>query len=160
MNDNQPSGRTYPARPYLAASIAVLRDGRFLLAARANPPYEHIYSLPGGIVETGESLSEAAARELMEEVGVEVYEPAFVAPLEIMDRDSEGRTRHHVVIMVHAARWKHGTATTGPEAPDVRWVTLEEVDGLPTTPRLKEMLLQARAVLSKYAVPDKDGVPP
>ena len=58
------SSRLYPERPFLAASVAVLRNGKVLLAARANPPAAHVFSLPGGVVEPGETLAEAALREL------------------------------------------------------------------------------------------------
>ncbi len=51
--------RFYPARPVLAASVAVIREGRILLAARGKPPSEGLFSLPGGMVEAGESLGEA-----------------------------------------------------------------------------------------------------
>ena len=63
--------RAYPTRPFLAASIAVFRDGQVLLAERAAPPAARLFSLPGGLVEPGESLQEAALRELEEETGVE-----------------------------------------------------------------------------------------
>src|SRR5690606_7784570 len=66
-----PEDRRYPARPFLAASVATFRDGRVLIATRARPPMEACWSLPGGLVEPGESLREAALRELREEVGVE-----------------------------------------------------------------------------------------
>jgi 8-oxo-dGTP diphosphatase len=49
------SDRLYPSRPILAASVAVLREGRILLAARGKPPSEGLFSLPGGMVETGET---------------------------------------------------------------------------------------------------------
>ncbi|WP_164159402.1 NUDIX domain-containing protein, partial [Stenotrophomonas maltophilia] len=61
----------YPPRPILAVSTAVIRGDRILLAQRARPPGRGLYSLPGGLVEIGETLAEAAARELMEEVAVE-----------------------------------------------------------------------------------------
>jgi hypothetical protein len=54
------SDRFYPSRPVLAASVAVLREGRILLAARGKPPSEGLFSLPGGMVEVGEALAEAA----------------------------------------------------------------------------------------------------
>ena len=65
MND-----RLFPARPILAVSAAVFRDGRVLIVRRARAPLIGHFSLPGGVVEIGETLAEAVARELMEEVGV------------------------------------------------------------------------------------------
>ena len=99
------SDRFYPARPVLAASVAVIRDGRILLAARGKPPSEGLFSLPGGMVEVGETLAQAALRELREEVGVEAKLIGLIAPVEFIERDEKGHIRHHVVIAAHAARW-------------------------------------------------------
>lgn len=138
--------RFYPDRPVLAASVAVIRDGRILLAARGKPPSEGLFSLPGGMVEVGESLSEAALRELREEVGVEAEIIGLIAPVEFIERDEKGHIRHHVVIAAHAARWVSGEPQTGPEAREIRWVTEAEIAGLPTTPGLPGILKQAFAL--------------
>lgn len=134
--------RLYPARPILAASVAVLRAGRVLLAGRGRPPLEGLYSLPGGLVEPGETLVEAALRELREEVGVEAEILGFVAPVEIIERDGRG-VRRHFVVCAHAARWLSGEPQTGPEAIDVRWVREDEIAALPTTPGLAGILRRA-----------------
>jgi len=96
--------RLYPARPILAASVAVIRDGRILLATRGKPPSEGLFSLPGGMVDVGETLAEAALRELREEVGVEARMIGLIAPVEFIERDDKGHIKHHVVIAAHAAR--------------------------------------------------------
>ena len=135
--------RLYPVRPYLAASVAVFRDGRVLLAARGKPPWEGVLSLPGGLVETGETLGEAALRELREEVGVEARLIGLVAPVEVIEREPDGRVKHHLVIAAHAARWVSGEPRIGPEAKDIRWVTERDMTGLPLTPGLAGILEQA-----------------
>ena len=71
---------------------------------------ESLYSLPGGLVEAGETLGEAALRELHEETGVVAKLVGFVAPVEIVERDPDGRVRVHIVIAAHAARWLWGEA--------------------------------------------------
>ena len=140
--------RLYPTRPFLAASVAVFReDGRVLLAARARPPMSALYTLPGGLVEPGETLAEAALRELREEVGVEARNIGFVAPIEVIDRDPDGRARRHFVVCAHAARWVGGEAQPGPEVTDVRWVTPAEAATLPTTPGLAGILERASALM-------------
>ncbi|WP_445501617.1 NUDIX hydrolase [Microvirga sp. G4-2] len=137
------SDRFYPSRPILAASVAVIRDGRILLAARGKPPSEGLYSLPGGMVETGEFLGEAALRELREEVGVEAELIGLIAPVEFIERDDEGHIKHHVVIAAHAARWVSGEPQTGPEAKDIRWVTERDIVDLPMTAGLTGILQRA-----------------
>ena len=141
------SDRLYPARPFLAASVACFRDDRVLLAARGRPPLDGIYSLPGGLVEPGETLAEAALRELREEVGVEAKLIGFVAPVEVIERDAQGRVRVHFVVAAHAARWVSGEPQRGPEARDVRWVTEAEIESHPTTPGLAGVLARAFALM-------------
>ena len=77
MTSEALSDRLYPARPILAVSLAVFREGRVLVARRARAPLKGLYSLPGGVVEIGETLHEAALRELDEEVGLEARIVAF-----------------------------------------------------------------------------------
>jgi 8-oxo-dGTP diphosphatase len=124
----------------------VLREGRVLLAARARPPLDALYSLPGGLVEPGETLGEAACRELLEEVGVEADLLGFLDHVEVIERDEDGRVRVHFVVCAHAARWRSGEPTTGPEAREVVWVSEEEAGRLATTPGLARVLRRAFAL--------------
>ncbi|GJE03469.1 NUDIX hydrolase [Methylobacterium isbiliense] len=147
------SARRYPARPFLAASVAVVRDGRALVAARGGAALHGLWSLPGGLVETGETLAETALRELREEVGVEAEIVATLSPVEVIERDAEGRVLHHFVIQPHAARWLRHEPVTGDEALAVGWVTVEEVQALPTTPGLAGILVQALAAVAAAGEP-------
>ncbi len=104
------------------------------------------YSLPGGLVEAGETMAEAALRELREEVGVEAQIIGFIDHVEIIERDEQHRVRHHFVIAAHAARWTAGEPQAGPEALDVRWVNEREAALLPTTPGLASILKKAFAL--------------
>jgi 8-oxo-dGTP diphosphatase len=139
-------GRLYPSRPFLAASVAVFREGQVLLAARDRAPMQGVFTLPGGLVELGETLGDAALRELREEVGVEARLIGPVAPVEVIERDDDGRIRSHIVVVAHAARWIRGEPKTGPEAREIKWVTESEVADLSTTPGLDEILARAFAM--------------
>lgn len=145
------ASRDYPDRPFLAASCAVFRDGRVLVAARGRPPLRGVFSLPGGLVETGETLAEAALRELREETGIEAEIVGFVRTVEIVQRDPDGRVRSHFVIGAHAARWIAGEGETGPEALELRWVRPGEVAALDGTPELARVVEAAAAVLEEAA---------
>jgi 8-oxo-dGTP diphosphatase len=143
------SERAYPTRPFLAASVAVFREGQVLVAARARPPMARLYSLPGGLVEPGETLAEAALRELKEEVGVEAELIGFVDHVEIIERDGAGAVSGHFVVCAHAARWRSGEARTGPEAIEVRWIGEDAVADLRTTPGLAGVLHKAFALAAR-----------
>ena len=134
--------RTYPARPVLAASVAVFRDGRVLIARRTRGPMLGVYSLPGGGVEVGETLREAALRELAEEVGVIADIVGFIDHIEPIVRDG-ARVREHYVIAAFAARWRSGEPTVGPEADAVAWVDPDEIGRWPTTPELPAIVAKA-----------------
>lgn len=142
--------RLFPLRPFLGASIAVIRDGRVLLAARANEPLRGVWTLPGGLVEPGERLAAAALRELREEVGVEAQVVGSLTPTEIILRDDDGRVRHHYVVHPHAGLWRGGEPAPGPEALGVRWATAAEIEGLPTTPGLAGTLAEAFAQVAAH----------
>ena len=146
-----PSDRLFPTRPFLASSAAVLREGRVLVAARGRGPMAGRYSLPGGLVEPGETLAEAALRELREEVGVEAEVIGFLDHAEVIERDASSRVVHHYVICAHAARWVAGEPRTSDEALDLRWVREDELAELPTTPGLAGVLQKAFAIEQSLA---------
>jgi ADP-ribose pyrophosphatase YjhB (NUDIX family) len=107
-------------RPVLCASAAVFRGEKLLIARRTKPPY--LWSLPGGAVEWGETLTAAAMRELREETGVEAEAVGYAGHSEVMLKNEKGNVFDHFVIIAFAARWRAGEARTGPEASAVAWV--------------------------------------
>lgn len=145
-DDQTPAGRLYPASPRLAASIAVFRHNRVLLATRTRPPYAGAFSLPGGLVELGETLAEAALRELREEVDVEARITGFNRHIESIERDENGAIRQHYVIASFVAEWVHGEGTEGPEAGAILWAAPDDLSHLVTTPRLAEIVASARGL--------------
>lgn len=134
------SGRDYPERPILAVSTAVLRDGAILLARRADGPGAGRYSLPGGVVEIGETLAEAGSRELMEEVSVAARPFGFIGARDVILRDASGRVARHFVVVTQVADWVSGEGAISPEATDIRWVRPGAFADLAVTDGLSEVL--------------------
>jgi 8-oxo-dGTP diphosphatase len=141
--------RLYPPRPIIAASLAVFRDGKVLIASRTAPPAQALFSLPGGVVEIGETLQEAALREVMEEVGVAAEIVGFVDHAEVIQRDSDGRIKRHFVITCFAGRWISGEGHTSAEAGAVLWVDPDAMGSIPTTKGLPTTLRKAKAVFER-----------
>ncbi len=117
-----------------------------LIAQRAQAPWKGAFSLPGGVVEIGETLEAAAARELYEEVGVEADITRFVEHIEPISHDG-GRVRAHFVIAVFAARWRRGEPRTSDEVDAVLWADPLAIDNLSTTPELPRILAKAAALV-------------
>ena len=133
-------------RPEVCVGAVVVDAGDLLVVRRGRGPAAGEWSIPGGRVEAGETLAEAALRELREEGGVEAEMIGFLDHAEVIQRDEDSRVKHHFVICAHAARWLAGEPQVGNEALDVRWVTEDELASLPTTPGLAGVLQKAFAV--------------
>lgn len=145
--------REYPTTPVPAVGVVVERpDGKVLLARRANPPAAGLWSVPGGGLEVGETVLEAARREVREETGVEC-EPVPV--FEVVDRvfrDGSGRVQFHYVIIEVLALWRSGEPLPGSDASEVGWFEPEELDGLDIThgvPEIVRALTRRGAALRK-----------
>jgi len=141
--------RTYPERPFLAVSAAIVRNGKVLVVRRARLPASGVFSLPGGVVEAGETLTEAVVREVREETGLEIEPVALAGYREAITRDAGGRVERHFVILPFAARWIAGEPTLNEELSEARWVDPAEVATLPTTPGLAEIVAAAFERLAK-----------
>lgn len=120
---------TPPApRPIAATIAAVVRDGHVLLVRRANPPDQDRWAFPGGKIDAGERLYDAAARELLEETGV-TAEPLHVFDaVDVFDRDDAGALRRHFILIAVLCRWVSGEPVAGDDARDARWVSLDDLD--------------------------------
>ncbi len=145
------SSRYYPERPFIAASCAVFRDGKVLLAARAAPPNDAFYTLPGGMVETGEKLEDAALRELREETGVHAELVGFTDYAQVIAPDDSGKVRAHFVIVSFAGRWISGEGEPGEELPAMGWFSLAEAAAMTLTPGLLPILKKGLAMVEADA---------
>jgi 8-oxo-dGTP diphosphatase len=135
--------RSYPERPFLAVSAAIVREGKFLVVRRARAPAHGLFSLPGGVVELGERLTEAVAREIAEETGMSIESLALAGYRETIVRNGDDRVERHFVILCFAARWRAGELELNEELSEARWIEPAELADLPTTPGLAEIVAAA-----------------
>ena len=143
MTSASSESRTYPARPYLAVSAAIFRDGRVLIVCRALPPARGLHTLPGGVVELGETLEQAVIREVREETSLDIEPLALAGYREAIARDAGGRIERHFVILPFAARWIAGEIALSEELAEARWLLPSELAGLETTEGLAEIVAAA-----------------
>ena len=132
--------RTYPNRPFLAVSAAIIRDGKVLVVRRARNPALNLYTLPGGAVEAGETLRQAVIREVLEETALTVEPAALAGYREVIIPDAEGRIERHFVIMSFAARWLAGEPVLNEELDAARWLYPADLSDLRTTEGLAEIV--------------------
>jgi ADP-ribose pyrophosphatase YjhB (NUDIX family) len=140
--------RAYPDRPFLAVSAAIVRDGRVLLVRRARAPGRGLYSLPGGVVEAGETLHQAVIREVHEETALTVEPVGLAGHREAVVRDATGRVQRHFVILAFACRWRAGEPMPSEEVSEAQWLKPDEVGGLATTEGLADIITTAMQLLA------------
>ncbi len=135
--------RAYPNRPILAVSAAIIRDGRVFIARRARGPALGVWTMPGGMVEAGETLSEALVREILEETSMTIEPVALAGHREVVVRDDDGRVSRHFVILCFASRWVAGETRLNDELDEFKWVRLPDLKDLKTTEGLDEIVAAA-----------------
>lgn len=135
-------------RPLLGASVGVWRDdGTVLIAERLAEPGRGLFSFPGGRVELGETVAEAALRELREEVGLDAALVGLIDTVDAIHRNAAGDVVFHALVCVFAARWTGGEPVSSPEAGRLIWTPAGSVGRYPTTRRLPEIALKGAALL-------------
>ena len=140
-------GREYPSVPRVGVGAVVLDAGRVLLVRRGKPPLAGKWSLPGGLVELGETTREAIRREVAEECGLEIRVGEVAGILDRVVHDAEGRIRYHWVLVDYVASLESGTLCAASDADEAQWVEVDAVEGLDTTDGLMDMIRRALAVV-------------
>jgi len=155
------SGNSYPDRPRVAVGAIVFQNQRILLVLRGQPPAESCWAIPGGSVEIGETLQQAAQREVLEETGLSIRarEPAFA--FDVIERDADGAVRFHYVVVDVMAEYMEGSLRPGGDAIDARWVSPTELTRLAVSPATLD-LLRARFRFGVYkpCMPGFPGISP
>jgi 8-oxo-dGTP diphosphatase len=118
----------------------IVQDERILLVRRSNPPLQGEWSIPGGLVETGESTKEAIAREVREETGLEIEVVKLAEVSERILRDRESRVQYHFVLIDYLCRVIAGEAHAASDVSEVRWVKTDDLEKLAVAPETCEVI--------------------
>ena len=135
--------REYPEAPIVGVGAVIVKDNQVLLVRRGSAPSRGMWSIPGGTVELGETLAQAAVREVREECQVEVEAGRVLSTLDLIQRDPKGRIRYHYVLVDLVARHVSGEPKAGTDALEARWVKEAEFNQLDMVERLLPILCQA-----------------
>jgi 8-oxo-dGTP diphosphatase len=130
----------YPEQPVVAVGAIVFRNSRVLLVRRAQPPSQDLWAIPGGRVEIGETLQEAAEREILEETGITIEAREPVYTFDYIERDGSELPRFHYVIIDLIADYVRGEIRAGDDAADARWISAAELGGLKVSSKTVHLL--------------------
>jgi|SRR5208337_2057150 len=122
--------REYPETPCVGVGAVIIQEGRVLLVKRGHPPLAGEWSIPGGVLEVGETLRKAAVREALEETGLVVEPQDLLGVFDRIVRDPAGKVRYHYVLIDFLCRQVGGELCAASDAAEARWFHREELEGL------------------------------
>jgi len=123
--------REYPQQPLIGVGAIIIADGKVALIKRGKAPLLGEWSIPGGMLELGETLRAGAEREAREETGLTVRATEMLGVFERIVPDEAGRTAYHYVLIDFLCEIVSGELCAGHDAADVKWFRREDVDQLP-----------------------------
>jgi 8-oxo-dGTP diphosphatase len=135
--------REYPERPMVGVGGVVIRDQRALLIRRGSAPLEGEWSIPGGMLEIGETIFEGVQRELLEETAIEVKVLDLIEVFERLTRDEAGKLKYHFVILDYLCEAVRGEARAGSDVTEVAWAREAELNGYSLTPTATRVIQKA-----------------
>ena len=141
MNDlEQDDGRWYPAHPMIGVAVVIFRENQILLAKRGKEPSQGKWSTPGGRLELGETIFEAAMREVLEECSVDIEVENIIDADDIIIRDDAGKIKYHFADIYVKAKYISGEVKAQSDVEECRWVTPEQMAELNMPPPLRDLL--------------------
>ena len=141
MDESQDKDRRwYPEYPMIGVAVVIFREGRILLAKRGKEPSRGKWSTPGGRLELGETISEAARREVLEECSINIEVESVIDADDILIHDDDGKVKYHFADIYVKAKYISGEVKAQSDAEDCRWVTPEEMAELDMPPPLRDLL--------------------
>lgn len=137
---SETTSRRFPARPLLGVGALILQDGCVLLVERGKPPLVGFWSLPGGLVETGERLEEAVVREVFEETGLRVQAGSIATVFERVMPHADGRCEYHYVLIDFYCTILDGALCAGDDSSRVAWFSIDALADVHMTEGTREVI--------------------
>lgn len=137
--------RDYPDRPLVGVGAVIVHDNRVVIVQRGTEPLKGQWSVPGGALEVGETLRECAAREALEETGLQVEAGEVLEVFDAIYREPDGRIQYHYVLIDFKCRLVGGELRAGADALDAKWVTAKDLDRFSVAETAKKVISKALA---------------
>lgn len=132
----------YPDLPRVAVGAVVFKDGKVLLIRRGKAPSKGEWAIPGGSVRLGETLQEAAEREISEETGIVIKADNPIYTFDTIEKDENGQIRFHYVVIDLIAEYISGEPVAADDVTDARWVSVSEMENLKVNFRTTVLISQ------------------
>jgi len=142
--------RLYPKQPLVGVGAVLICDGKILLEKRKNEPGKGKWSIPGGLVELGESVEETVIREVHEETGLLVEKPEHIDVVDNITKDENGEVKYHFVIIDYFVKLQGGTLKASSDAEELRWVAFDEVEKCDLTVTFKAFFQRNKEKLEAF----------
>jgi ADP-ribose pyrophosphatase YjhB (NUDIX family) len=139
----------YPDQPIVGIGAVIVSQGKIALIKRGNEPSKGKWSIPGGLVELGESLEHAVIREVKEETCLDVENPSLIDVVDNVDLDEKSKVKYHYVIIDYLVHVKNGTVQAASDAAELRWVPFDEVEKYDLTTSFRIFFRHNREGLEK-----------
>jgi len=134
--------REFPEHPLVGVGAVIIENARVVLVKRAHPPIQGQWSIPGGVLEVGELVRDAAVREAREETGLIVEPRELLGVFDRVLRNAEGRVQYHYVLIDFLCRRAGGDLLAASDAADVRWFSRDQLPGLGLAHDTLEVILK------------------
>jgi ADP-ribose pyrophosphatase YjhB (NUDIX family) len=135
--------RDYPSRPWVGVGIVAWKGDRVLLVRRGRAPRRGEWSIPGGGQDLGETVFQAAIREVLEETGLTIRPTGIITVVDSILKAEDDRIRFHYTLVEIAAEWVSGEPVAASDAEAVRWATVEEANGLIAWDETRRIIAEA-----------------
>jgi len=132
--------RQYPERPMVGVGVLISDKDRYLIVKRGTDPNSGLWSIPGGLVEIGERVSDAAVREAKEETGLDVDLVRVIGVVDKIIRDDDSNVKYHFVIIDYLAEPRTGLLKASSDALEAKWVNVDELTRYDLTSSLVELI--------------------
>jgi len=150
MNGFSIDQRYYLDSPFVGVGVVVWKEEHFLLIQRGKPPRQGDWSIPGGRQKLGETVKDAARREILEETSIQIDILGLVDVVDSIQEDEYGKIKFHATLVDYAARYVSGTPMAGGDAINVGWFALKDLPSLNLWNETNRIIRSSTEIVKPY----------